>query len=144
MFISGHFHVLGMRKPHFQCNANREVATAFLVFSTNRIYCTFVLWRLYLAPSSHAGQSTTLLRLERQSSKCVSLHTVAQARIRIPRRVDFISVCSRHTGFVHHASEMSADQDWIGLDQDWSQFCRIRTGSDCNFFQNCRIRTGSD
>ena len=27
MFISGHFHVLGMRKPHFQCNANREVAT---------------------------------------------------------------------------------------------------------------------
>jgi len=27
MFISGHFHVLGMRKPHFQSNANREVAT---------------------------------------------------------------------------------------------------------------------
>jgi len=29
MFISGHFHILGMRKPHFQiqCNANREVAT---------------------------------------------------------------------------------------------------------------------
>ena len=27
MFISGHFHVLGMRKPHFQCNANGEVET---------------------------------------------------------------------------------------------------------------------
>jgi len=27
MFISGHFHVLGVPKPHFQCNANREVAT---------------------------------------------------------------------------------------------------------------------
>jgi len=27
MFLSRHFHVLGMRKPHFQCNANREVAT---------------------------------------------------------------------------------------------------------------------
>jgi len=26
MFISGHFHVLGMPKPHFQCNANQEVA----------------------------------------------------------------------------------------------------------------------
>jgi len=25
--MSGHFHVLGMRKPHFQCNANRDVAT---------------------------------------------------------------------------------------------------------------------
>ena len=27
MFISGYFHVLGIWKPHFQCNANREVAT---------------------------------------------------------------------------------------------------------------------
>jgi len=27
MFISGDFHVLGMRKLHFQCNTNREVAT---------------------------------------------------------------------------------------------------------------------
>jgi len=27
MFISGLFHVFGMRKPHFQCNTNREVAT---------------------------------------------------------------------------------------------------------------------
>jgi len=32
MIISGHFHVLGMQKPHFQCNANREVATTSLVF----------------------------------------------------------------------------------------------------------------
>jgi len=28
MFISGHLHVLAIRKPHFQCNANRKVATA--------------------------------------------------------------------------------------------------------------------
>jgi len=27
MLISGHLHVLGMRKPHFQCNSNRQVAT---------------------------------------------------------------------------------------------------------------------
>jgi len=68
MFIFGHFHVLGMRKPHFQRNANREVATTSLVFSTNRTYCTFVLWRLCLAPSSHAGQTNTVLWLERPSS----------------------------------------------------------------------------
>jgi len=27
MFICGHFHALGMRKPHFQYNSNREVVT---------------------------------------------------------------------------------------------------------------------
>jgi len=27
-----------------------------------------------------------------------------------------------------------AGQDWIGLDQDWSQFLPDRTGSDCIFF----------
>jgi len=27
MFISGHFHVLGIRKPHFHCNTHGEVAT---------------------------------------------------------------------------------------------------------------------
>jgi len=27
MFMSGYFHVLSMRKPHFQCNANWEVVT---------------------------------------------------------------------------------------------------------------------
>jgi len=32
MFISGHFHVLGMRKPYFQNNINREVATTFTHF----------------------------------------------------------------------------------------------------------------
>jgi len=42
------------------------------------------------------------------------------------------------------SSEMSTGQDWIGLDQDWSQFWRIRIGSDCNCFENWRIRTGSD
>jgi len=29
MFMSGDFHVLDMRKPQFQCNANQEVATTF-------------------------------------------------------------------------------------------------------------------
>jgi len=29
MFISGHFHVFAIRKPHCQCNANGEIGTAF-------------------------------------------------------------------------------------------------------------------
>jgi len=84
MFISGNFHALDMRKPHFQCNANREVATTSLVFSTNRIYFMFLLWRLYLAPTSHPGQSTTLFWLERLSSKCANLHTVAPSNHKDP------------------------------------------------------------
>jgi len=31
--------------------------------------------------------------------------------------------------------------DWIRTE---ANFCRIRTGSDCNFFKNWRIRTGSN
>ena len=43
MFISGHFHVLSMRKPHFQCNANREVATTpSFLHRTAHIACSFV------------------------------------------------------------------------------------------------------
>jgi len=42
------------------------------------------------------------------------------------------------------ATEMSTDQDWIGLDQDWSQFWPDRTGSDYNFFEIWQIRTESD
>jgi len=103
MLISGHFHVLGMRKPHFQCNANREVATTSLVFLTSRTYCTFFLWSFYVAPYSHPGQSITLLWLERQSSKCANLPTVATSNNKSPRRANFISACSRHTGVVHHA-----------------------------------------
>jgi len=49
------------------------------------------------------------------------------------------SVLSTLESLMGWIAEMSTDQDWIGLDQDWSQF-----GSDCNFFQNWRIRTGSD
>jgi len=42
MFVSGHFHVLGMRKPHFQCNANRDVATTSLCFC-NELHLLHVL-----------------------------------------------------------------------------------------------------
>ena len=60
IFISGHFHVLSMRKPHFQCNANREVVTTSPRFC-NEPHLLHVPFRLYLTPPSHPGQSTTLL-----------------------------------------------------------------------------------
>ena len=49
MFISCHFHVLGMRQPHFQCIANREVATTSFVFfnKPHILHVRFV--KLYLA-----------------------------------------------------------------------------------------------
>ena len=40
--------------------------------------------------------------------------------------------------------EMSTDQDWIGLDQDWSQFWPDQDWIGLQFFENWRIRTGSD
>ena len=89
MYMSGHFHALGMRKPHFQCNANRDFATTSLVFAMTSTYCTFFLWRLYLAPPSHPGQSTTLLWLERQSNKCAKLHTVAPNNNKDPASCSF-------------------------------------------------------
>jgi len=67
MFISGHFHVLAIRKPHFLVYIVGPLAATTatpterlqqhpLVFSTNR---TFFLWILCLASTLHFGQSTT-------------------------------------------------------------------------------------
>jgi len=36
------------------------------------------------------------------------------------------------------------DQDWIGLDQDWSQFLADQDWTGLQFFRKLRIRTGSD
>jgi len=96
MFISGHFHVLAKRKPHFQCNANPEDATASPRFCNEPHPLHVFLWMLCLEPPSHPGQSTALLWLERLSSKCTKLHTVAPATTKIPRRSHSISACSRH------------------------------------------------
>jgi len=35
-------------------------------------------------------------------------------------------------------------QDWIGLDQNWSQFWPDQDWIGLHFFENWRIRTGSD
>jgi len=43
-----------------------------------------------------------------------------------------------------HLPEMSTDQHWIGLDQDWSQFWPDQDWIGLQFFENWRIRTGSD
>jgi len=70
MFISGHFHVLGMRKPHFQSNANQEVAATYPCFCNEPHLLNVLFMKVVLAPLSHPGQSTTLLWLEKPSSKC--------------------------------------------------------------------------
>jgi len=53
-----------------------------LLFAVNPTDRTFFLWRLHLAPPSHPGRSTTLLRLESSSGKCAKLHIVAAGNSR--------------------------------------------------------------
>jgi len=79
MFMSGHFHVAysAYEKHTFNATPTERFQQHPLVFAMNRTYCTFFLWRLHLAPPSHPSQSTTLLWLERPSSKCANLPTVA-------------------------------------------------------------------
>jgi len=55
-----------------------------LTFAMSHTYCTFFLWRLYLAPPSHPGQCTTLLWLERPSRKWAKLYTVAPSNNKDP------------------------------------------------------------
>ena len=122
MFMSGHICVLSIWKPHFQCNANWKVPTTSPRFCHEPLllYCTFFSWRLRLAPTSHSGQSTTLLWLERSSSTCAKLPTVAPSNntVKIPRRDHFISACSCHMGVVRHAhpvrgeSPMQHNANW--------------------------------
>jgi len=52
-------------------------------------HCSFFLKRWYLAPPSHPGQSTTLLWLERPSSKGAKLHTVAPSNYKDPMSCSF-------------------------------------------------------
>jgi len=44
----------------------------------------------------------------------------------------------------HLRSEMSTDQDWFGLVQDWTHFWPDQDLIALQFFFNWRIRTGSD
>jgi len=74
-----------------------------LVFAMNRTYRTFFLWRLHLASPSLPGQSTTLLWLERPSSKCAKLPTGAPSNNEDPTSWSFYFCCSHHMGVVHHA-----------------------------------------
>ena len=60
-----------------------------LLFAMNRTYRTFFLWRFHLAPPSHPDQRTILLWLEKPSSKCSTLHTVAANNNREPTSCSF-------------------------------------------------------
>jgi len=84
MFISGHFHVLAKRKPHCQCNANREVATASPRFC-NEPHPLHVLFVKVVPGTTFTSWSKHhLLWLERPTSKCAKLHTVAASNNKDP------------------------------------------------------------
>ena len=74
-----------------------------LVFAMNRTYCTFFLWRLYLAPTSHPGQSTILplcCDWKGWGASAQSFTLWHQATMKIPRRAHHTSACSHHIGVV--------------------------------------------
>jgi len=76
-----------------------------LVFAVNCTYCKFFLWRLYLAPPSHPGQSTTSSWLERLSSKCAKLPTVAPTNNKDPTsRSFYFCLFAPHGCFSLHTS----------------------------------------
>jgi len=52
------------------------------LFAVNRIYRTFFLKSFHMAPPSHPGQNTILLRLESPGGKYAKLHTVAASNSR--------------------------------------------------------------
>jgi len=68
----------------FNATTTEKLQQHPLIFTMNRTYCMFFLWRLYLAPPPHPGQSTTLLWLERPSSMCAKRHTVAPSNNKDP------------------------------------------------------------
>jgi len=97
MFISGHFYVLRMLKPHFQCNNN----PSFLQWTAHiaRSFCEcctchhlHILVKVPLCCDWKGRAASTL--------SFVPWH---QATRKIPRRAHLISACSRHMGAVLHA-----------------------------------------
>jgi len=104
MFISGHFHVFGMRKPHFQCKANREVAIISPRFYNephplHAFFCEGCAWHhLHIVV-----KAPLCCDWKGRSASAQSFTLWHQAAIKIPRRAHFIFACSRHTGVVLHA-----------------------------------------
>jgi len=77
MFISGHFHVLCMPKPHYQRNANREVATTSPRFCNEPHLLHVLFVKVCAWHHLHILVKPLLLWLKRPSSKFAKLHTVA-------------------------------------------------------------------
>jgi len=85
------------------------------LFAMNRTHCTFFLWMLFLKPPTHPGQSTTLLWLERPSSKCAKLHTLAASNNKDPMSCSShfclfaphgcCSSCTCHTWWIMHSPQ---------------------------------------
>jgi len=111
MFISGHFHVLAIRRPHCQCNTNREVATASPHFC-NEPHPLHVHF-MKVAPGTRLRQilvkATLCCEWKGRAASTQSFTLWHQATIKIPRRANFISACSCHMGVVLHTHPVRGD-----------------------------------
>jgi len=97
------FMYLACENHTFNATPTEKLQQHPLVFAMNRTYCTCFLWRLYLAPPSHPSQSTTLLWLDRPSSKCAKLYTAASSNNKDPTSCSsYVCLLGPH-GVVLHA-----------------------------------------
>jgi len=85
MFISGHYHVLGMQKPYFQCNANREVATTFSHFCNEPHLLHLLFPKVVGLPSTTftswlKHHFVVIGKAEQQARKASHCHTKQQQR----------------------------------------------------------------
>ena len=115
MLTSGHFHVLSIWKPHFQCNANWKVPTTSPRFCSepHQLHVFFV--KVAPGTPSHPGQNATLLWLERPSSKCTKLPTVATSNNKYPTSCSSYfclfappgccSSCTSHAWWIAHSTQ---------------------------------------
>jgi len=103
MFISGHVHVLSMRKPHFQYNANRDLQQHPLVFCNEppvaRFFCKGCTWN-HLHILVKASLCYDWEDLTASAQNFTLWH---QATMKMPRASHLISACSRHMGVTLHA-----------------------------------------
>jgi len=112
MLISGHFHVLGTRKPHFQCIANREVGTTFPRFC-NEPHLLHVLFVKVVPATWHQLHILVKALLscdwKGRAASAQSFPLSHQATINIPRRAHLVSACSHHKWVVLHTHSIRGE-----------------------------------
>jgi len=102
--MSGHFHVLSTRKPHFQCNINWMVPTTSLHFCNEPHLLHVLFCEGCTCHDLHTLVKEPLCCDWKGREACAqSFPLLHPATMKIPRRAHFISACSRHMRVVHHA-----------------------------------------